>query len=417
MKSLQAKNVWILNHYAKTPDLAGGTRHYDFARELIKRGYEVTIFASSFDHLRLQELKLSEGKKYKIENINGVDFIWLKTHPYYKNDWRRVLSMFSYMWRSYWLGRKVMKTDKRIKKPDVIIGSSVHLLAVLSAHWLAKYHKAKFIMEVRDLWPQTLIDMGKLKENSPIVKILRFLEKYLYQKAQKIIVLMYRADKYLIPLGIKKNKIEWICNGADLSRFTGLYDKKEQSGIFEVMYFGAHGMANGLENVLEAAKIIQDKNYKEIAFSLYGNGPEKNGLIEHKKMLGLENLEFFEPVSKNKAAEIIARADILLDNYKHHNALKYGTSHNKLFEYMASAKPVIYTSDEKDNLVDISECGVSVPFENPQALADAILSLYKKNPAEREKMGQRGRAYVEKYYSIPILVDKLEKLIKEASND
>ena len=172
-------NIWIFNHYAITPDMAGGTRHYDFGKELVKRGHEVTIFASSFHYSQHRELKLTWGEKYKVERVEGVNFVWIKTFPYQKNDWRRVLNMVSYAWKVYWIGRGIKKLDQDINKPDIIIGSSVHLLAVLSAYWLSKHYRAKFIMEVRDLWPQTLVDIGKFKENNPIIKILRIIEKFL----------------------------------------------------------------------------------------------------------------------------------------------------------------------------------------------------------------------------------------------
>lgn len=413
MENYQNKNIWILNHYAKTPDMPGGTRHYDFGKELAKRGYKVTIFASSFHHNQHKELKLTKNEKYKIENIDGINFVWIKTFSYRKNDWRRMINMISYMWRVYWLGKKITKIDKNIGKPDIIIGSSVHLLAALAAYWLSKYYKAKFIMEVRDLWPQVLIDMRRFKENNPIIKILQILEKFLYKKAKKIIVLLPRAEEYITLLGIEKVKIRWIPNGVDISRFPEIHNKKGDDSIFKVIYFGAHGIANALEYILMAAKIIQNKNYKDIIFSLYGNGTEKKRLIEYKEKIGLKNLEFHSPIPKSEVYKVISNADVLLCTYKYHDTLRYGTSLNKLYDCMALAKPIIYTSKEKNNIVNISKCGITIPFENAQAMANAILTLYQKSSAERKEMGKRGREYVEKYHSIPVLVDKLEKVFQE----
>ena len=118
--------------------MTGGTRHYDFSKELVKRGHEVTIFASSFHYSQHKELKLNKNEKYKTENIDGINFVWIKTFPHQKNDWRRVLNMVSYMWRACWIGRRITKVNQNISKPNMIIGSSVHLLAVLSAHCLSK---------------------------------------------------------------------------------------------------------------------------------------------------------------------------------------------------------------------------------------------------------------------------------------
>jgi glycosyltransferase involved in cell wall biosynthesis len=408
------KNIWILNHYAITPDMPGGTRHYDFGKELVKRGYNVTIFASSFHYTQHKELKLKKKEKYKIENFDGINFIWIKTFSYQKNNWRRVINMISYMWRVYWLGKKITKIDKNIKKPDVIIGSSVHLLAVLSAYYLSKCYKAKFIMEVRDLWPQTLIDFKKFKKNHPIVKILKSLEKFLYKKAQKIVVLLPLASKYITNLGINKNKVIWIPNGVNLNKFKELKKTKNKNEHFKIIYLGAHGQANALETILNAAKIIQEKNkYKKIKFTFIGDGAEKKNLEKYSKKLLLKNVKFCPPIEKQKIPEALTEADILIFNLKKSDVFKYGISSNKLFDYMAATKPIIFSANTANNPIREARCGLPVPPENPKKMAEAIIKLYKMSPEERNKMGQRGREYVEKYHSIPVLVDKLEKVFLE----
>jgi len=117
-------NIWIFNHYAFPPDTPGGTRHYDFAKELVQRGHKVTIFTTSYHHLLYREIRLNPGENWKVEYIDGVKFVWIRTFPYKGNDWRRVINMISYMPRAYWLGRKLPKILPEIEKPDVVIGSS-----------------------------------------------------------------------------------------------------------------------------------------------------------------------------------------------------------------------------------------------------------------------------------------------------
>jgi len=403
--------IWILNHYAVTPDMPSGTRHYDFAKELVKRGHKVTIFASSFHFSLRREIKLTKNEKYLIENIDGINFVWIKTFPYQKNDWRRVINMLSYMCRTYCLGKKITKINKNIEQPNIIIGSSVHLLAVLSAYWLTKYYKAKFLMEVRDLWPQTLVDMGNLKENNLIVKTLRILEKNLYKKAEKIITLLPLAKEYITALGIDEKKIIWIPNGVDLTKFKNISKKEITDGKFKVMYFGAHGLANALNNVLDAAKIIQDTEYEKIKFIFIGDGSEKKNLIKYKNELQLKNTEFRDSLSKDEVYASLNEADASIFNLKKTEVFKYGISSNKLFDYMAAAKPIIFSVNAANNPVEEADCGISISPGNPQKMADAIIHLYQTSPEEREKMGQKGKEYVEKYHSIPVLVDKLEKII------
>jgi len=154
------KKIWILNHYAIPPTMGGITRHFDYAKELVKRGYDVSIFASSFDHKQRVEL-LGKGEKFKIEDYSGVKFVWIKTTPYKKNDFKRVVNIFSFAKNLYFIARK-------FEKPDTIIASSFHPLTWVVGYRLAKGKKAEFVAEVRDLWPQSGIDLGAFKEGSLI---------------------------------------------------------------------------------------------------------------------------------------------------------------------------------------------------------------------------------------------------------
>jgi len=272
-------------------------------------------------------------------------------------------------------------------------------------------------MEVRDLWPQTLIDIGGFRDSSPIVKILRFLEKFLYRKANKIITLLPLAKNYIGSLGINQGKIVWIPNGVDL----GFYDKiKPSSNIercFKVIYAGGLTKGDALDIILNAAKIIQDRKYLEIKFIFIGNGLEKKNLIKYKNKLKLENVEFRESVIKKSVPTILAEADILIISQRRISLYKYGFSYNKLFDFMAAAKPIIFAGNSSNDPVVEGGCGISILPENPEKMAEAIIKLYKMAPEEREKIGKKGREYVEKYHSIPVLVDKLEEVIKEIVNE
>jgi len=405
-------NIWILNHYAVSPDISGGTRHYDLGKELVERNYNVIIFASSFHYSQHREMKLVRGERWKLEEINGVKFIWLKTFSYQKNDWRRVLNMVSYSFSSYLLGRKITRIEPSIFKPDVIIGSSVHLLAVLSAYWLSKYYRAKFIMEVRDLWPQTLIDLGALSKNNLFIRDLRALEKFLYKRAKRIITLLPKASNYIANYRVNREKIVWIPNGVDLERFKNIKKEKLDSQ-FRVLYLGAFGRTNALDIVLKAAKIIQDEGYKEIKFALVGDGEEKLKLVRQKERLNLKNVEFGNPISKDNVPEFLQKADVALFNLAKVAVFKYGISSNKLFDYLASGKPIVFSVNAPNRIIEESGCGISIPPEEPETMAKAIIQLYRTPLEEREEMGRKGREYVEKYHSIPVLVDKLEKVIQE----
>jgi glycosyltransferase involved in cell wall biosynthesis len=315
--------------------------------------------------------------------------------------------MLSYSFRSYFFGRKARKLN--ITQPDVIIGSSVHLFAVLSAYYLAKYHKARFLMEVRDLWPQTLIDIGALSEKSIFAKIMYALEKFLYKRAEKIITLLPSANNYINKLGIDDSKIFWIPNGVDLLKFNGYNIKsKDNDKKFSILYLGAHGQANGLDIVIDTAKKIQDDGYSEIQFDLVGDGAEKQRLIERAKQLDINNISFKNPIPKSDVPIYLTKFDaflhILLDAELF---TKYGISSNKIFDYLAAGKPIIMSCNPGNNIIDEAKCGILVPPNDPQALANSVIKLYKMDTNERAIMGKNGREYVEKYHDIKILAQKL----------
>lgn len=410
---LPKPSLWILNHHAGTPDNPGGTRHYDLARELVGHGYQVTIFASSFQHACHHEMRLAPGERWKVEYIDGVRFVWIKTFPYQRNDWRRVLNMVSYMLRTSWLGRRLPKLSPPIERPDVIIGSSVHLLAVLAAYWVAKHHRARFVMEVRDLWPQTLIDMGEMSERNPIVMILQVLERFLYKRANRIIVVAPKMGEYISQQGVTEKKTVWISNGVDLSRFDVSASLDAPDDRFKVMYLGAHGQANALDVLLDAAKVAQDQGHQEIEFVLVGEGPAKPRLVERANELGLANMEFRDPVPKTDVPKTLLEASATLFILNDLPLYRYGISLNKLFDYLAAGKPLIIAGDPVNNPVKQAHCGLSVPPQDPEALAAAIIELSRMPREERAAMGRRGREHVEKHYAIPVLVDKLIQCIEE----
>lgn len=405
-------NIWIFNHYAVPPNLPGGTRHYDLGQELVKRGHRVTIFASSFHHYLHRETRLQPRERWKMEDVDGIKFVWIWTPPYQRNDWRRVRNMVSFALRAWRLGGRLPSLASELEKPDVVIGSSPHLLTPLAAYSVAAHHRARFIMEVRDLWPQTIIDMGELSERNPLTKLLRALERFLYSKAARIITLLPLAPEYITSCGIPREKIVWIPNGVDVSRFDDIEPAASSGEGFKVMYLGAHGQANALDVLLEAAKIVQDQGFPGIKFILIGDGPEKARLIKLAKGLHLKNVVFRDSVPKSKVPEVLKEADVTVFILNDLSLYRYGISLNKLFDYQAAKKPLILAGDPVNNPVREVDCGPTVPPRDPQALAEAIVKLYQMSPEERKAMGRRGREYVEKHHSIPVLADKLLECIE-----
>lgn len=395
-------DIWILNHHALTPDMSGGTRHYDFAKELVTRGHSVTIVASSFHYSRYKEMKEYGHEEYLEESIDGIDFVWIKTPTYFGNGVARVTNMISYTY-------KVLKYIPKLNlsKPDIIVGSSVHLFAVWAAYRLSCRYKIPFIMEVRDLWPQTLIDMGISKWH-PFILVLSLLEKYLYKKADKIISNLPYADDY-IGRFVEKEKFTWISNGVDLSNIH--YTPKEKNEKLIVSYTGAVGIANNLQILLDVAKELKDK--KNIFFRIVGDGAQKEDLKAFVNENNLLNVSIENSIPKNEVTNILQNSDVLFLSLKDSPLYRFGISLNKLFDYMASGRVIIFASNSKNNPIKDADAGYSILPNDAISLEKTILEIYDLPQEKRDAIGQKIRKYVENNYSIEVLVDKLERLLED----
>jgi glycosyltransferase involved in cell wall biosynthesis len=381
----------------------------------VRRGHQVIIIATSFHHYLHRETRLRPGERWKVEDVDGLKFVWLRTPPYWRNDWQRVRNMVAFMLRAWWLGRKLPKLAPDMGKPDVIIGSSPHLLTPLAAYWVARHYRVPFVMEVRDLWPQTIIDMGELSAHHPITKALQALERFLYRRAEWVITLLPLAHEYIAGCGISREKVVWIPNGVDLSRFDSAVIPEVSHEGFRVMYLGAHGQANALDVLIRTAKVVQDQGYHEIRFILVGDGPEKPGLIRLARDLGLKSVEFRDPVPKVEVPKALREADAFFVQLGGTEVYRYGISSNKLFDFMAAGKPVFSSAEAPNNPVEEAQCGFTIPPRDPEALAAAVIKLYRMPPEERAEMGKRGREYVEEHHAIAKLAARLEQRLGEAA--
>lgn len=408
------KQVWILNHYAQEPGGAGGTRHFHLAEHLHLFGWQATIIAASVEHQSGRQ-RLEADERQRCDHFKGVSFLWVRTPNYQGNGGGRMRNMLAYTWR---LLQK--KTTRELPRPDVVIGSSVHLFAAVAAALLARRHKVPFVFEVRDLWPQTLVDMGRLQDGSFTTWALRKLELWLYRRAARTVVLLPRAWEYIVPLGIPKEHVVWIPNGVDLSLFPrSQLPQRDASEPFTLMYFGAHGEANGLENVLEAMKLVQQRQLAQpqsprVRLRMIGDGPLKFALTQHAQRLGLNNVSFESSMPKNEIPALAAQADAfviaVLDLPK---LYRYGISMNKLFDYLAAGRPIVMASDAANDPVRDAQSGFTVRAGQPEQLADAIQKMALLPFEERQGMGRAGREYVEKNHGFEELSSRLADVLDE----
>ena len=401
-------NLWLVNHYAVLPRQSGGTRHYTLARELVRRGHRVTIIASSFDHTTRQEIHVSEGKTSRLEVVDGVRFLWLRTPPYKKNSPKRLWNMMVFAHKVFGL-----RAGDLGEPPDVVLGSSPHLFAAWAAERLARRHRVPFVLEVRDLWPQSLVDLGSFSEGHPFIRWLEYIERDLYRRASRIVTLLPGASEHIVQKGGRSDCITWIPNGIDADSLPPPKPPAPKDA-FELMYAGAHGLANGLQVILEAAEKLRD--YR-VRFRLVGDGPDKPRLMAIAKGKELTNVVFQSPVPKSRIPVLFQEADAFLMVLRPSPVFRWGVSPNKLFDYMAAGRPIIFSVDTPLNPVAAAEAGITVPAGDADALAKAIIRLLSMSPEERWKMGLKARKYVEQNHNLSRLADKLESVLEDALED
>lgn len=404
------KEIWIINEYAGSPYHSMTFRHYYLAQELIKEGYQVTIFTSSFSHYKLKQ-HLEVKKTFTKENIDGVNFVWVKM-PEYKapKSAARIRNWFLFALKLFFI------PFLKLNKPECILVSSLPLHPILPGNFLANKYKSKLIFEVRDIWPLSAIELGGYSPRHPFIKHLQWLEDFAYKKADAVVTVLSNAYAHMETRGLKKEKFNYIPNGIFVDELNQI-DELDENIInqipkdkFIVGYAGTFGIANALDSFIESAKIL--KYNDSIAFVLVGNGDEKEKLIELST--DLKNVYFIDPVKKSQVQSLLKYFDICYIASKNQNIYKYGVSPNKLFDYMYSSKPIlsaIYSGDI--NPISNINAGLDVESENPQSISEGVLKLYNMMHDEREKMGQNAKKYVLENHDYKYLAKQLIRVINK----
>ncbi len=384
------KRVLVLNHFAVPAGAAGGTRHTELFSRL-----------TSWSHL-IVVANTSAGQTQNDEPITG--FAPVSAMSYTSNDLARVAN---------WVSYGISSTSHFMKghRPDVVYGSSPHLFAGLAAYALSRRWRVPFVLEIRDLWPQVLVDMGQLEETSPVYRALKGLEGFLYAKADVIVVLASGTADYLTARGIPGDKIVLIPNAADPEDFVVNTDRQELRVRYgfdrrTFVYAGAHGPANGLDLLLAAAT---DATGQDFDIVLVGEGVAKGDLMVQARQLGLGNVRFADPIPKSEIPELLAAADIGLHVLADVPLFRYGVSPNKVFDYMAAGLPVLTnTPGVVGDLVSSAGAGVVV---SPSNLADGIREMTTQSSAELASMGSAGRKFMAEQHSRTEMAGRLQLLL------
>ena len=414
------RRFWILNHYATTPATGPMLRHYYFADCLREKDIETTVFAANELH-QTGGMVDTHGKPYLRTEEGGVPFVFVKTSKYEGNGISRVKNMLSYF---FGLLRMAKGYAKQYGKPDIIMGSSAHPLTSIAGILIARKFHVPAIVEVRDLWPEAIFSFGKVKMDSLIGRCLSAGEKWMYVHADAIVFTKEGDVDHIKEMGwdtahggkIDLKKCHYVNNGVKLNEYYQsiekdvLTDEDLEDDSFKVVYTGTIRPVNNVGNILDTAHLLKDR--KDIKFLIFGGGNQLELLKKRVEDEHLENVIFKGFVEKKYIPYILSRSSINILNYSQaqYNWSR-GNSSNKLFEYMASGKPIISTVKMGYCILEKYQCGLSLEECTPQALAEMILKIHDMPEDTYAQMAKNAREGA-KDFDFSVLTERLYQVIE-----
>ena len=393
------------------PHLEPRLQTIKLAQYLGEKGYDVKIFASSVMHNMDMNI-IEDNSPYIEKSYGNVHFVHVNTLEYGKSRVKRIISALQFR-------HKVTKLAHKFPKPDVIIHVPEFLLGYKIAN-MAKELGAKYISQVLDLYPESIIELGVLGRHNPIIKALRWYEKRMYIKADEKVFSQEGGRDYIINQGWDKahggpidlNTVHYINNGVDLKDFE--YNKEHytiddqdllDTSVKKVMYLGSIRLANNLMQLVKAAEVLKGRN--DIKFLIYGNGDDRPVLEDYCKEHGLHNVLFKDKwVEPKYVPYIVSQAYVHVLNYMPGGFGHYGGSQSKSFQYMASGKPICCNISMAYCPITKFNIGVAKEYQTAEEYAAAILSLVDMPKTEYDAMCLRAKEAA-KLYDYEYLTSKM----------
>jgi glycosyltransferase involved in cell wall biosynthesis len=402
-------DVLYFHQYFATRRRSTATRSYELARRLVDRGHRVTIVSRDTRSLEAGRDGRPPGRLVARERVDGIDVLFLNVP--YANRYPTPVRLASFT--AFTVAAGVAGALER--KPDVVFASSTPLTIGIAGLATARLKRVPFVFEIRDLWPAVPVQLGALR-NRPAVRSAEWLERRLYEGAERIVVLSEGAQQDLERRGVPSEKLALIPNAADLDVFRpGVVDEgfRAQHGLegrFVALYAGAMGRANGLDQLVDAADRLRGSR---VAIVALGDGGERPRLEHRARELGLDNLLFLPPVAKEKLAGIVGAAEVTLTIFAPYPVLETN-SPNKFFDSLAAGKPVVVNLDGwLRRLVEENDAGVWVPGGDAEALAGSLAEL-AGDRGRVERMGRNARALAEREFSRDLMAERLARTLEEA---
>ncbi len=402
-------NILYINHYAGSPHHGMEFRPFYLSREWVRAGHNVKIVAGTFSHVRSHQPSLDGNsiEKQTIETIDGVEYLWLPTPEYQGNGVGRVRNIWAFV-RQAW-----MRTADFVSqfKPDIVIASSTYPMDIWVARRIAKQSKARLVFEVHDLWPLSPVEVNGMSPYHPFILLCQAAETAAYRDSDVVVSILPKVHDYMAKRGLDLNKLCIVQNGISLEdwqrglpeldqQITSIIEAAREGGKQVVGYTGSHGLPNTLDTLLDAAKMLRDTPIK---FILVGGGHEKPRLKQRVIDENLSNVHMLDPIPKDQVRSFLKAIDVAYIGWQNLPIYRFGIAPNKLMDYMAAGCTVLHSVSAGNDPVAESGCGITVPPESAEHIAQGLKSLLALTANERTLMGEKGRVHVSTHHDYKVL--------------
>ena len=409
------KNIWLVNKYAMPPQYESRLRTIKFAHYLQEMGYKVTVFGSSVMHNMDLDL-IEDDSKYIERQYDDLHFVHIKSCQYKKT------AGLSRIWSEVQFHYRLVKLAKRFEKPDVVVATTFPLFS----NPLLKYchkHGIKYITEVLDWWPDDFVDFGLVGEKNPVMRYLFKVAKKNYTDSDASVFSPEGCYKYFEDKGWDKahggpvdlSRVSYINNGVDLNDFNNwknqftIDDADLVSDKKRIIYLGSIRYANNVEQLVKAAEILKER--KDVEFLIYGDGDDREPLIQYCTEHQLANVKFKDKwIDPKYVPFVLSQSYVSVLNYTASFG-KYGISSSKMFQYMASGKPIVCNVEIMYSPIEKYKIGISRNMTSAQDYADAIQFIINLSDEEYSAMCERAREAA-KEFDYPYLAKKMAEVIE-----
>jgi glycosyltransferase involved in cell wall biosynthesis len=391
---------------------APAARVHELSREWVAQGHDVTVLTGFPNHPTGVIPPEYRGQMIRRDEVDGIRVV---RTPIFaaanKGLFRRSLNYASFGASASTVGAALTG------RPDVLVATSPQFLTAVAGMWLAALKRVPFVFEVRDLWPRSIVEVGAMEAGSAAIRAMEHVERLLYRRADHIVAVTDSFVDEIAEHGIPREKISVVTNGVDLELFQPQCKVAAREALgfppngLLASYVGTHGMAHGLDVVLDAARTVADRG---VRFLLVGEGAEKAKLKARAAAEGITNVTFWDQQPRDRVSQIVAASDVCLVLLRDLPLFRTVIP-SKIFEFMGAARPIVTTVDgESRSIIERAGAGVFSPPENAEALVGAVLKL----AACRERLhtvGQAGRSFVERHYARPVLAGRYLEVLEQVA--